>query len=75
MGGYAKLATPVVVSIGGLSTQEYWRVADELSGTEHAALEANVSRPNLERAGATLDSDPRAMSEVVAGAVPPLPSS
>ncbi|GAB2984483.1 dihydroorotate dehydrogenase [Amycolatopsis acidiphila] len=69
LGGYAKLAAPVVVSIGGLSTREYWRVADELAGTGHAALEVNVSCPNLERSGATLDSDLRAMSEVVAGVV------
>ncbi|MBK1787565.1 dihydroorotate dehydrogenase [Prauserella cavernicola] len=69
LGGYAALGAPVVVSIGGLSTAEYWRVADELAGAGHAALEVNVSCPNLERGGATLDTDPRAMSEVVAGVV------
>ncbi|WP_020495726.1 dihydroorotate dehydrogenase [Sciscionella marina] len=69
LGGYAALDAPVVISIGGLSTQEYWRVAEELADTEHAAFEINVSCPNLERGGQTLDTDPRAMSEVVAGVV------
>lgn len=69
LGGYARLGVPVVVSVGGLSTQEYWDVVDELSESPHAALEVNVSCPNLERGGATLDTDPRAMGEVVAGVV------
>ncbi|MDI2032479.1 dihydroorotate dehydrogenase [Saccharopolyspora sp. TS4A08] len=69
LGGYAGLGAPVVVSVGGLSAQEYWDVVDELSESPHAAFEVNVSCPNLERGGATLDTDPRAMGEVVAGVV------
>ncbi|MCP2182890.1 dihydroorotate dehydrogenase [Prauserella alba] len=69
LGGYAGLGTPVVVSIGGLSAREYWRVADELGECGHSAIEVNVSCPNLEHGGATLDTDLRAMCEVVSGVV------
>lgn len=69
LGGYAGLGAPIVISIGGLSAQEYWRVADEVGESAHAALEVNVSCPNLEHGGATLDTDLRAMSDVVSGVV------
>lgn len=66
---YQRLGVPVVVSVGGLSEREYWEVAEELAGTEHAALEVNVSCPNLEHGGATLGSDVAAVRRVVAGVV------
>ena len=66
---YQRLGVPVVVSVGGLSEGEYWQVAEELSGTEHAAVEVNVSCPNLEHGGITLGSDVAAVRRVVAGVV------
>ncbi|MCR3722098.1 MULTISPECIES: dihydroorotate dehydrogenase [Prauserella salsuginis group] len=69
LGGYAGLGAPVVISIGGLSAQEYWQVVDELGACEHAAVEVNVSCPNLEHGGATLDTDLDAMTHVVSGVV------
>ena len=66
---YQRLGVPVVVSVGGLSEREYFHVAEELAGTEHAALEVNVSCPNLEHGGATLGSDVAAVRRVVAGVV------
>jgi dihydroorotate dehydrogenase (NAD+) catalytic subunit len=66
---YQRLGVPVVVSIGGLSEGEYSLVAEELAGTEHAALEVNVSCPNLERGGVTLSADVDAVRRVVAGVV------
>jgi dihydroorotate dehydrogenase (NAD+) catalytic subunit len=66
---YQRLGVPVVVSVGGLSEGEYWRVTEELAGTEHAAVEVNVSCPNLERGGVTLGSDVDAVRRVVAGVV------
>lgn len=66
---YQSLGTPVVVSVGGLTAEEYWRAVEELAGTEHATLEVNVSCPNLERGGTTLDADAAAMSRVVSGVV------
>jgi dihydroorotate dehydrogenase (NAD+) catalytic subunit len=66
---YQRLGAPVIVSVGGLSEGEYWRVTEELAGTEHAALEINVSCPNLERGGVTLGSDVGAVRRVVAGVV------
>jgi dihydroorotate dehydrogenase (NAD+) catalytic subunit len=66
---YQRLGVPVVVSVGGLSEREYFLVAEELVDTEHAALEVNVSCPNLEHGGVTLGSDVAAVRRVVAGVV------
>jgi dihydroorotate dehydrogenase (NAD+) catalytic subunit len=66
---YERLGAPVIVSVGGLSDREYWRVTEEVVGGEPAALEVNVSCPNLERGGVTLGADPRAVRQVVAGVV------
>ncbi|MCI2419740.1 dihydroorotate dehydrogenase [Saccharopolyspora sp. K220] len=69
LGGHAQLSVPVVISVGGLSAQEYWRATEELAGAEHVGLEVNVSCPNLEHGGATLDADLHAMRRVVAGVI------
>lgn len=66
---YQLLGVPVTVSVGGLSAPEYWQAADELVGSDHAALEVNVSCPNLEHAGTTVDADLRTMARVVSGVV------
>ncbi|WP_459216760.1 dihydroorotate dehydrogenase [Pseudonocardia sichuanensis] len=64
---YQRLGVPVVVSVGGLSEPEYWQVTEALAECAPAALEVNVSCPNLERGGQTLGADPRALHRVVAG--------
>lgn len=66
---YRRLGVPVVVSVGGLSESEYWRVADELAGTAADAFEVNVSCPNLERGGVPIGADAGALRRVVAGVV------
>jgi len=66
---YRRIGVPVVVSIGGLAEDEYLRVAEELAGAGHAALEVNVSCPNLERGGVTLGADVDAVRRVVSGVV------
>jgi dihydroorotate dehydrogenase (NAD+) catalytic subunit len=66
---YQRLGAPVVVSVGGLSEPEYWQVAEGLAGTGHAALEVNVSCPNLEHGGVTFGADLAAVRRVVAGVV------
>lgn len=69
LGGHARLGVPVVISVGGLSPQEFWRAAEELAGAGHAAVEVNVSCPNLEYGGAPLDADLDVMRHVVAGVI------
>jgi dihydroorotate dehydrogenase (NAD+) catalytic subunit len=66
---YQRLGVPVVVSVGGLSEREYWHVTEELDGAAHAALEVNVSCPNLEHGGITLGADVQAVHRVVTGVV------
>lgn len=66
---YRELGPPVVVSVGGLSEAEYWTVTEELAGAGHAALEVNVSCPNLERGGVPIGADAGAVRRVVAGVV------
>jgi dihydroorotate dehydrogenase (NAD+) catalytic subunit len=57
------------VSVGGLSEREYWHVTEELDGAAHAALEVNVSCPNLEHGGITRGADVQAVHRVVTGVV------
>ena len=46
---YQATGVPVVVSMGGLFTDEYWTLAADLASDDIAAFEVNVSCPNLER--------------------------
>jgi dihydroorotate dehydrogenase (NAD+) catalytic subunit len=64
---YQSLGPPVVVSIGGLSVEDYWNVTDSLAGSGAQALEINVSCPNLERGGLEIGADPRLVELVTAG--------
>lgn len=64
---YQSLGPPVVVSIGGLSVEDYWTVTDSLADAGIAALEINVSCPNLEQGGLEIGSDPRLVELVTAG--------
>jgi len=67
--GYLAPEVPLIISIGGLALDEYWRIAEELADVPYAALEVNVSCPNLEHGGLEVGSDPRQVEEVVKGVV------
>ncbi|MGI5204764.1 dihydroorotate dehydrogenase [Spirillospora sp. CA-108201] len=64
---YRATGRPVVVSIGGLRVEEYWRIADELAGVDCAAIEINVSCPNLEHGGLEIGTSPEAVHRVTDG--------
>lgn len=64
---YQEFGVPVIVSIGGLFTKEYFRVAEDLQDEDIAAFEINVSCPNLEEGGLAMGTSPRLVAEVVAG--------
>ena len=64
---YQAMGVPVIVSIGGLFTNEYFRVAEDLADEDIAAFEINVSCPNLEHGGLVIGTSPDLVKEVVAG--------
>jgi dihydroorotate dehydrogenase (NAD+) catalytic subunit len=64
---YRAFGVPVVVSVGGLTVEEYWQVVDELGDAPMDALEVNVSCPNLERGGLAIGTDPTLVERVVMG--------
>jgi dihydroorotate dehydrogenase (NAD+) catalytic subunit len=64
---YQAIGVPVVVSIGGLRVEEYWRITEELCDVDIDAFEVNVSCPNLERGGRTIGTNPDQVGEVVSG--------
>ncbi len=66
---YRACDAPIVVSVGGLTVDEYWAVVDELNCAEVAALEVNVSCPNLEHGGLEIGTEPRLVEQVVAGVI------
>jgi dihydroorotate dehydrogenase (NAD+) catalytic subunit len=64
---YQALGAPVIVSIGGLGIDEFFAVADGLRDADLAALEVNVSCPNLEAGGLAVGTSPDAVAKVVSG--------
>ncbi len=61
---------PTIVSLGGLSEEEYFVAADRLAGVDGiAAFEVNVSCPNLEAGGHELGAVPSAVERVIRGVV------
>jgi dihydroorotate dehydrogenase (NAD+) catalytic subunit len=65
---YLRYASPTIVSIGGLSIREYWDLAARLEGVSGvAALEINISCPNLEAGGLEIGANPDHVAEVVHG--------
>src|SRR4051794_29257939 len=66
---YAAHGAPVIVSIGGLAVDDYFSIAEELSGADFAAFEVNVSCPNLERGGISIGADPEQAHRVTRGVV------
>ncbi|MEV8311738.1 dihydroorotate dehydrogenase [Streptomyces flavidovirens] len=66
---YRVFGVPVVVSVGGLTVEEYWQVTDELADARFEALEVNVSCPNLEHGGLAIGTEASAVEHVVSGVV------
>lgn len=67
---YTRYAAPTIVSIGGLSVSEYWDLAARLDGVPGvAALEINISCPNLEAGGLEIGASPKNVAAVVDGVV------
>jgi dihydroorotate dehydrogenase (NAD+) catalytic subunit len=63
----AERGAPAIVSIAGGSVEEYARLAERLRGAPGvAAIEVNISCPNVENRGLVFACDPMAASEVVA---------
>jgi dihydroorotate dehydrogenase (NAD+) catalytic subunit len=62
-GNYPDL--PVVASVAGSSVDEYEQVVARLAQSDHvAAVELNVSCPNVKKGGATLGTDPQTVEEL-----------
>ena len=60
-----KLSTPVIVNIYGHALAEYQRVAEGLRGVDAvAALEINISCPNVECGGMVFGADPVVAAQV-----------
>ncbi len=60
-----QFATPVIANIAGNSLQEYVAVAEKLTGASGiAALEVNISCPNVKRGGLQFGADPSAAAQV-----------
>lgn len=67
---YARWRPPTIVSIGGLAVDEYFMLAERLGDLPGvAALEVNVSCPNLEAGGIEMGANPREVERVVRGVV------
>ena len=65
----ASYGPPVIVNISGQSEDEFVRLAEELSASEHvAALEVNISCPNVSCEGMFFGVDPR-MTEALTAAI------
>ena len=66
---YLAIGVPVIVSVGGLAIDDYFRVVEDLAGDPIDAFEVNVSCPNLERGGVAIGADPAQVDEVTCGVV------
>jgi dihydroorotate dehydrogenase (NAD+) catalytic subunit len=64
---YQASGTNVIVSIGGLYTQEYFDVARDFADEDIAAFEINVSCPNLEHDGLPIGTSASRVAQVIAG--------
>ena len=62
----ARAGVPVIVSIAGKTVQEFAEVAVEVSRmTGVAAIEANISCPNVEKRGLVFACDPASSTDVI----------
>lgn len=64
----AKYRMNVIVNISGSSAEEYGKLAERLDVPGVAAIELNVSCPNVKDGGIIFGTDPKAAAEVVAQA-------
>lgn len=64
---YQSCDPPLVVSLGGLSEQDFFEAAAALADLDADAFELNLSCPNLEAGGLELGADPNAVARIVAG--------
>ena len=63
---YRGIATPVIANFFGNTLEEYGEVARRLADVpEVAAVELNISCPNVKHGGIVFGTDPRAAAEVV----------
>jgi dihydroorotate dehydrogenase (NAD+) catalytic subunit len=61
------LGVPVIVNILGDSVDEYRQIAERLSGVEGvAAIEVNISCPNVKKGGVAFGTDPQMAATVTA---------
>lgn len=61
-----RLRVPVIVNVAGYTAGEYGRLAERLGALSGvAALEANISCPNVERGGKAFGTDPVAAGAVI----------
>ena len=66
LAGIQKLTTPVIVNIAGNTMEEYRILAERLNDTPGiAALEVNISCPNVKRGGQAFGTDPKIAFQVV----------
>lgn len=64
--GYGKLEIPVIVSISGNSVSEFVEIADRLNEIDGAAaIELNLSCPNVDSEGLSFGSSPERIGNVV----------
>ena len=66
---YRRLGPKVIVSIGGLSINDYLSVTEELADEALDAFEVNVSCPNLGHDGLEIGSSPQMIDKVTSGVV------
>lgn len=62
-----KYKTPVIANIYGTSIDEYVKVAEKLEGTGVAAVEVNISCPNVKKGGLQFAADRDAIKTILAG--------
>ncbi len=64
---WAGWQVPVIVNIAGETVSEYARIAERLDGVEGiAAIEVNISCPNVKAGGAEFGASPKPAAEVTA---------
>lgn len=67
---YRRFEPPTIVSIGGLSVADFWDIAERLRDIPGiAALEVNISCPNLEAGGLEIGGNPKTVEAVIRGVV------
>jgi len=64
---YQACGTRLIVSIGGLYTDEYFDIASALADESLDAFELNISCPNLEHDGLPIGASPERANEVITG--------